>query len=173
MLVRRYELNILLKSLFVGSLLVGAMTANAETKIGYVVMDRILQEAPQVIEINKKLEKEIIPRRQELERLAKQIKDAEASLEKDGLTIAEADRRNKERDISNSKLEFQRKQREFNEDLNLRKNDEFKAFEDRINKAVTSIAGAESYDLVLFGPVGFYSPKVDITDKVLKALGKK
>ena len=59
------------------------------------------------------------------------------------------------------------------EDLNLRKNDEFKAFEDRINKAVTSIAGAESYDLVLFGPVGYYSPKVDITDRVLKALGKK
>ncbi|MGZ8252172.1 MAG: OmpH family outer membrane protein [Methylophilaceae bacterium] len=164
----------MLKSLLAAGALVLAFNASAaDTKIGYVVMDRILQEAPQVIEINKKLEKEIIPRRQELEKIAKQIKDAEASLDKDGLTMAEADRRNKERDIANSKLEFQRKQREFNEDLNLRKNDEFKSFEDRINKAVTSISEAEGYDMVLFGPVGYFSKRVDITDKVLKALGKK
>ncbi|HSH72784.1 MAG TPA: OmpH family outer membrane protein [Methylophilaceae bacterium] len=172
-------MNTMLKSLLAASFLALAVSASAADKtdssykIGYVVMDRILQEAPQVIEINKKLEKEIIPRRQELEKIAKQIKDTEASLEKDGLTMAEADRRNKERDIANAKLEFQRKQREFNEDLNLRKNDEFKSFEDRINKAVTGISETEGYDIVLFGPVGYFSKRVDITDKVLKALGKK
>lgn len=166
--------SVLVATLFTFSFAVSAAEkGDASSKIGYVVMDRILQEAPQVIEINKKLEKEIIPRRQELEKIAKQIKDTEAALEKDGLTMAEADRRNKERDIANSKLEFQRKQREFNEDLNLRKNDEFKSFEDRINKAVTGISETEGYDIVLFGPVGYFSKRVDITDKVLRALGKK
>lgn len=147
--------------------------AIADTKIGYVVMERILQEAPQVAEINSKLQKDIVPRKQELDGIGKKIHDAETVLDKDSLTIAEADRRNRERDIANLKLDYQRKQREFNEDLNLRKNDEFKAFEDRINKSVQAISEAEGYDIVLFGPVGYFSKKIDITDKVLKALGKK
>jgi outer membrane protein len=167
-------LNKILKALLLASItLTAAHAAEADTKIGYVVMERILQEAPQVIDINKKLEKEIVPRKQELERIGKQIKDAETALDKDSLTIAEADRRNRERDIANLKLDYQRKQREFNEDLNLRKNDEFKAFEDKINKSVTAISETEGYDIVLFGPVGYYSKRVDITDKVLKSLGKK
>lgn len=167
-------MNKWLQVVLAGCLVLSAISpAHAETKIGYVVMERILQEAPQVQDINKKLEKEIIPRRQELERIGKQIKDSESALEKDALTLAEADRRNRERDIANLKLDYQRKQREFNEDLNLRKNDEFKSFEDRINKSVTAIAEAEGYDIVLFGPVGYFSKKIDITDKVLKSLGKK
>ena len=97
----------------------------------------------------------------------------ETALDKDSLTMSEADRRNKERDISNQKIEFQRKQRELREDVNLRKNEELGSLQDRINKAVTAVSEAEGYDLVVYGGVAYASKKVDITDKVLKSLGKK
>lgn len=145
----------------------------AELKVGYVQVDKILQEAPQTSESGKKLEREFAPRSQELERMAKQIKDIEASLDKDGLAISETERRNKERDLSNVKIEFQRKQRELREDVNLRKNEELGTLQDRINKAVTTVSQAEGYDLVVYGGVAYASPKIDITDKVLKSLGKR
>jgi outer membrane protein len=167
-------LNKLLQGVLAGIFMLGAMSASAaELKVGYVQVDKILQEAPQTSESGKKLEREFGPRSQELDRMQKQIKDIQASLDKDGLTMSESDRRNKERDLSNINLEFQRKQRELREDINLRKNEELSALQDRINKAVTSVAEAEGYDLVVYSGVAFASKKVDITDKVLKSLGKK
>jgi outer membrane protein len=145
----------------------------ADTKLGFVNVEQILKEAPQTAESGKKLEKEFSGRQQELERMGKQIKDTETALDKDSLTMSETDRRNKERDLSNVKIEFQRKQRELREDVNLRKNEELGAWQDRINKAVTSVSEAEGYDLVVYSGVAYSSKKVDITDKVLKALGKK
>jgi outer membrane protein len=167
-------LNKLLKSLLALALLTMAMSASAaELKVGYVQVDKILQEAPQTAESGKRLEKEFSPRTQELDRMQKQIKDLESSLAKDSLTLSEAARRDKERDISNLKIEFQRKQRELREDVNLRKNEELSVLQDRINKAVTAVSEAEGYDLVVYGGVAYASKKVDITDKVLKSLGKK
>jgi outer membrane protein len=167
-------LNKLLYYVLAGSLLAFSVGVSAaELKIGYVQVDKILQEAPQTAESGKKLEKEFGPRTQELDRMQKQIKDQEAALDKDGLTMSETDRRNKERDVANVKLEFQRKQRELREDINLRKNEELSGLQDRINKAVTSVAETEGYDLVIYGGVAYASKKVDITDKVLKSLGKK
>lgn len=167
-------MNKLLKYLLAASLVVitGAASA-ADLKIGYVQVDKILQEAPQTAESGKKLEKEFSPRTQELERMQKQIRDQESALDKNSLTMSETERRNKERDISNLKIEFQRKQRELREDVNLRKNEELGSLQDRINKAVTSVAETEGYDLVVYSGVAYASKKVDITDKVLKSLGKK
>lgn len=150
-----------------------AVSASADIKVGYVQVDKILQEAPQTVESGKKLEKEFGPRSAELEKMQKQIKDMENSLDKDGLTMSEADRRNKDRDLSNIKLEFQRKQRELREDVNLRKNEELAGLQDRINKAVTTVSETEGYDLVVYSGVAYASKKIDITDKVLKSLGKK
>jgi outer membrane protein len=155
------------------SMLLAVNGMAADLKIGYVQVDKLLQDAPQTAESGKKLEKEFSPRSQELERLQKQIRDLEAALDKDRLTTTDADRRNRERDASNLKLEFQRKQRELREDINLRKNEELAVLQDRINKAVTSVAETESFDLVVYGGVAYASKKIDITDKVLKLLGKK
>jgi outer membrane protein len=167
-------LSNLLSRLLVVSLFSFAVNVNsAELKIGYVQVDKILQEAPQTAESGKKLEKEFAPRSQELERMQKQIKDIETSIDKDALTMSEADRKNKERDASNLKIDFQRKQRELREDVNLRKNEELGALQDRINKAVTAVSEAEAYDLVVYGGVAYANKKIDITDKVLKSLGKK
>lgn len=164
----------ILKHIILASFMAFAVNAHsAELKVGYVQVDKILQEAPQTAESGKKLEREFSPRSQELDRMAKQIKDLESSLDKDGLTISEADRRSKERDVQNIKTEFQRKQRELREDINLRKNEELGSLQDRINKAVQSVAKAESYDLVMYSGVAYATDKIDITDKVLKLLGKK
>ena len=167
-------MNKLLKSLLALSLLTSALAVNAaELKVGYVQVDKILQEAPQTAESGKKLEKEFGPRTQELDRMQKQIRDLQGALDKESLTLSEAAKRDKERDLSNLKIEFQRKQRELREDVNLRKNEELSVLQDRINKAVTTVSEAEGYDLVVYGGVAYASKKVDITDKVLKALGKK
>ncbi len=152
---------------------VAAKAAPTDVKVGFVNVEQILKDAPQTAESGKKLEKEFSSRQQELERMAKQIKDHEAAMDKDSLTMSETDRRNKERDVSNLKIEFQRKQRELREDANLRKNEELGAIQERINKAVTAVAEAEGYDLVVYGGVAYASKKADITDKVLKSLGKK
>jgi outer membrane protein len=144
-----------------------------EYKFGYVQVDKILQEAPQTAESGKKLEREFSPKSQELDRMQKQIRDIETSLDKEGVTLSETERRNKERDASNLKIEFQRKQRELREDINLRKNEELTSLQDRINKAVQTVADAEKFDLVVYGGVAYASKRIDITDKVLKLLGKK
>jgi len=159
----------LLKGLLLSSLILSA----AELKIGYVQVEKILQDAPQTTESSKKLEKEFAPRSQELEKMQKQIRDLETALDKDSLTMSESDRKNKERDVSNLKIDFQRKQRELREDVTMRKNEELAALQDRINKAVTSVSEAEGYDLVVYSGVAYASKKIDITDKVLKSLGKK
>ena len=163
-----------LRNFVVAGLMGFTLSAQAvEIKVGYVQVDKILQDAPQTAESGKKLEREFSPRSQELDRMSKQIKDSEASLDKEGLTISESDRRNKERDVQNLKIEFQRKQRELREDINLRKNEELSSLQDRINKAVQSVAETEGYDLVVYSGVAYASKKIDVTDKVLKLLGKK
>lgn len=167
-------MNKLFKSaLILGVLSLGLNAQATELKVGYVQVDKILQEAPQTAESGKKLEKEFSPRTQDLDKMSKQIKDMESSLEKDSLTMSETDRKNKERDVANLKIDFQRKQRELREDVNLRKNEELGSLQDRINKAVTSVSETEGYDLVVYGGVAYASKKIDITDKVLKVLGKK
>ncbi len=161
--------NLIFAALFLTSTCLNA----AELKVGYVQVDKILQEAPQTAESGKKLEKEFGPRSQELDRMQKQIRDLEATLDKDSVTMSETDKRTKERDVSNLKIEFQRKQRELREDINIRKNEELGVLQDRINKAVQTVSETEGYDLVVYSGVAYASKKIDITDKVLKSLGKK
>lgn len=169
-------MNKLLHLILAASLILfttAAFSAAGDVKLAYVNVEQILKDAPQSAESQKKLEREFSPRQQDLEKMAKQLKDRETSLEKDSLTMSESDRQNKERDLSNMKIEFQRKQRELREDANLRRNEEVGALQERINKAVTAVAESEGYDLVIYGGVAYSSKKADITDKVLKSLGKK
>jgi len=165
-------LNKFLQFVLAASLAMMAVNASAEIKVGYVQAERIMKESPQMLESSKKLEKEFSSRSAELQRMAKQINDQEASMNNDTSTTSEGDRRNKEQNLTNLKIEFQRKQRELNEDVNLRKNEELSGLQDRINKVITSISEAEGYDLVIYSGAAYVGKKVDITDKVLKALGK-
>lgn len=145
----------------------------AELKVGYVQVDKILKEAPQTAESGKKLEQEFSPRSLELDKMKNQITAIETTLENETLSMSDTERRNKQRQVSNLKIEFQRKQRELREDINIRKNEELSVLQDRINNAVKTVSEADGYDLVMYGGVAYASKKIDITDKVLKLLSGK
>jgi outer membrane protein len=143
----------------------------AEIKIGYVNTQRIFRDAPAAQRAAKKIETEFSKRDQDLQAMAKQLQALQESLEKNGVTMAETDRRRKERELNDLSRDFQRKQREFREDLNLRQNEENAAIIEKANKAIKQIFDAEKFDLILQDAV-LVSPKLDITDKVIKALSE-
>ena len=107
-----------------------------------------------------------------MQKLAKQAKDLQAQMEKDSVTMPESERRAKEADLGRMNRDLQRLQREFREDLNLRKNEELGQVLERANKVIAEIAEKEKYDLILQEAV-YRSPRIDITEKVLKALADK
>jgi outer membrane protein len=141
----------------------------ADFRIGVVDTERILRESVPALKAEKKIEKEFAARDQEIKNISQQAKDIQALLNKDGMTMPDADRRNKERELDNLNVNLQRLQREFREDLNLRKNEELVVVLGLANKAIQQIAESEKYDLVLQEAV-YRNPKIDITDKVIKFL---
>ena len=163
--MKHFELLILAAALVLSSLAAQA----AELKIGFIDADRINRESVPAERATKKLEKEFAPREQDLRKLEQQIKSLQGHLEKDGLTMSESERRTKEQELGRQTREFQRMQREFREDLNLRRNEELAALFERANTVIRQIAEAEKFDLILQEAV-YRSPRIDITEKVLKAL---
>ena len=142
---------------------------SADLKIGFVDAERVNRESAPADEASKRLEKEFQPRVQELQRKEAQIKSLQTQFEKDTLTLSENDRRAREQDISRQIVDLQRLQREFQEDLNLRRNQELGGLLERANKIIRQIAEAEKYDLILQEAV-YRSSRIDITDRVLKVL---
>jgi len=149
-----------------------AAPALANTKIGFVNTEKLLREAPLSVTAQKKLEREFAAREQELQKLAKQARDLQAQLDKDGVTMSDSERKAKERDLGNLNRDLQRQSREFREDLSLRRNEELGQIQERARKAIQDIARAEKFDLIVEQAV-FVDPKSDITDRVMKALGGK
>ncbi len=145
----------------------------ADYKIGFVNTERLFREAAPAKRAQQKIEKEFSARNAEQEKLAKQIRDLQSTLDRDGATMGEAERRNKERDLANQTRDFQRMQREYREDLNIRRNEELSAVQERANKVILQIADVEKFDLIIQDPVVYASPRIDITDKVIKALADK
>ena len=145
-----------------------AGSAQAEVKIGFVDMQRLFDQAPVAVKANKKLTAEFAKRELELQKLSKQIKTQQDALEKNG-SMSESEQRNRERDLAELSREFQRKQREFREDLEIRRNEAMAGVLDRANKALKQIAETEKYDLIVQDAV-YFSPRIDITDKIIKAL---
>ncbi|HUX31718.1 MAG TPA: OmpH family outer membrane protein [Thiobacillus sp.] len=149
-----------------------AVPALADTKIGFVNTEKLLREAPLSVAAQKKLEREFATRDQELQKLAKQARDLQLQLDKDGVTMSDSERKAKERDLGNLNRDLQRQGREFREDLNLRRNEELGQIQERARRAIQEIARAEKFDLVIEQAV-YVDPKNDITDRVMKALGGK
>ena len=156
-------------SLVAVALLSLSHSALAETKIGFVNSDRVMREAAPAVRAQQRLEKEFEKRDQELQRIARDLKSMQEDLERNGPTMADGDRRNKERALTELNRDFQRKQREFREDLNQRRNEELAGVLERANKTIRQIAEAEKYDII-FQEAVYASPRIDITDKVIKAL---
>ena len=152
----------------------GAASAQiADVRVGFVNTERLFREAAPAKRAQQKLEREFAARDAEIQKLSRQVQAQQAALEKDGATMADAERRNRERDLANLTRDLQRAQREFREDLNLRRNEELASVQERANKVIQQIAEAEKYDLIVQDPVVYASQRIDITEKVIKALADK
>ena len=154
------------------ALLCGAAAVSAQAqdfKAGFVNTDRIFREANSAKAAQAKLEQEFSKRERELVDIGNRLKADSEKFEREAPTMAESQRSAKQRQLIEQDREFQRKRREFQEDLNARKNEELSQVLDRANKVVMQVAEAEKYDVILQEAV-YVNPKLDITDKVIKAL---
>jgi len=161
----------LMKSMLAASALV-LLTAAAsaqELKIGYVNSERVLREAVPAKAAQAKLEAEFSKREKDLADQGAKLKAAADKLDKDGPTLAESERGRRQRELVEQDRDLQRKRREFQEDLNQRKNEELASVVERANRVIKQIFDAEKYDVIL-QEVVFAGPRVDITEKVIKLL---
>ncbi len=140
-----------------------------EFKVGFVNTDRVLREATVAKTSQSKLEQEFSKREKDLQALANQIKSASERLEREAPTLPESQRISRQRQLMSQDQDFQRKQREFQEDLNMRKNEELQGVLERANRVIKQIAESEKYDLIIQEAV-YMHPRHDITDKVINGL---
>ena len=144
----------------------------ADMKIGFVNTERVFREAAPAKRAQQKLEREFAARNAELAKLEKQGRDLQGDLERDNVTMSDAVRREKERQLADASRSFQRLQRELREDLNQRRNEALAGVQESATRVINQIAEQERFDLILQEAV-FASGKIDITDKVIKALADK
>ncbi|EHL20910.1 MULTISPECIES: OmpH family outer membrane protein [unclassified Acidovorax] len=156
-------------ALLLGSMVAAAPAHAQEFKAGFVNTDRIFREANTAKAAQTKLEQEFSRREKELVEMGNSLKNATEKFEREAPTMAESQRTTRQRQIVDQDREFQRKRREFQEDLSARKNEELSQVLERANKVVKQVAEAEKYDVILQEAV-YINPKHDITDKVIKAL---
>ncbi|KRB41854.1 MULTISPECIES: OmpH family outer membrane protein [unclassified Acidovorax] len=156
-------------ALLLGTVAIAAPAQAQEFKAGFVNTDRIFREATTAKAAQAKLEQEFSRREKELVDLGNTLKTASDKFEREAPTMAESQRTTRQRQLVDQDRDFQRKRREFQEDLSARKNEELSQVLERANKVVKQVAEAEKYDVILQEAV-YINPKHDITDKVIKAL---
>ena len=164
----------LIKSLSAAALAAAALCAAApamaqEARIAAVNSERILRDSQPAKAAQVKLEQEFSKRDRELQDMAQKIKGMADKLDKDTAVLADADRQRRQREVADLDREFQRKQREFREDLNQRRNEELAQVLERANRVIRSLAEQRKYDLIVQEAV-YVNPRIDITDDVMKAL---
>jgi len=145
----------------------------AELKIGFLSTERVLRESAPAVRAQTKLKREFEKREADLAKMDRQLKDLQTAYDRDSATMSETERNNKVRELSNLNREFQRSERAFREDVNLRKNEELASLQERADKIIKQIADVEKFDLILQEPVVWASPRIDITDRVIKLLADK
>jgi outer membrane protein len=161
------------KLILAGILASAAMAAGAaDMKIGFVNTERVFREAAPAKRAQQVLEREFSARNAELGKLEKEGRDLQQELERENVTLPESQRRDKERRLADISRDFQRKQREIREDLNLRRNEELARVQERATRVINQIAEQEKFDLVIQEAV-FASSRIDITEKVIRALADK
>jgi outer membrane protein len=156
-------------ALSAAALPIGAQQAPLSSKLGFVNTERVLRDAVPAQRAQKKIEAEFQKRDQELAKVSEQLKRLQDDLDKNSVTMSDTQRRNREREFGDLNREFQRKQREFREDLNQRRNEELAQVVELANRVIRQIAEQEKFDII-FQDAVFASPRIDITDKVIKAL---
>jgi len=162
----------LVQAFSIAVLALPAAPAVAEGKIGFVNTERIMRESAPAQRAQKKIEGEFQKRDQELTRIAEQLKRMQEDVEKNAVTMSEAQRRVKERELGDLDRDFQRKRREFQEDLNQRRNEELAQVLEQANRAIRAIAEQEKFDII-FQDAVYANPRIDLTERVIKTLEGK
>jgi outer membrane protein len=152
---------------------VAGSAAAADLKVGFVNTERVLRESAPALRAQKKLEREFEKREADLKKTSQQIRDQQAAFDRNSAMMSEVDRKNKERELATLQRDFQRNERTFLDDVNQRKNEELSGLQERANKVIQQIADTEKFDLILQEPVVWASPRIDITDRIIKALADK
>ncbi|MEN9867551.1 MAG: hypothetical protein RL748_3141 [Pseudomonadota bacterium] len=165
----KYSKLVAVLALSLGS--VNSAMAQEASKIGYVRTERILSESSLAKAANQRMEQEFSKREKELQDLGNRLKTMAEKFDKDAAVLSETDRSKRQRELAELDKDFARRKREIQEDFAQRKNEELAVVQDRAAKAIKQVAEAEKYDIVI-QDVLFASPRVDITDKVLKVLNK-
>ena len=148
------------------------VTAFAELKIGFVDLAKLSESAPQIKEAQSKIDAEFSSREQELISTQRQLGKLEERLSKDGAVMSDSERSKLEREILSKRRDLKRSQDEFRDDLNIRKNEMLRKVNVEIGEVIQNIAKSENYDLILAQGVMYAGDRVDITDRILKQLGK-
>ncbi|MFA5489090.1 MAG: OmpH family outer membrane protein [Candidimonas sp.] len=163
---------VLAAALGLGSLAAAPVHAQQQqgTKIGFVSTERILRDSAPAKAAQAKIESEFKKRDAELESLTNNLRNLVQKFDKDAPVLSESERIKRQRQLADLDSDLQRKRREFQEDFNRRRNEEFSAIVERADAAIKSIAESQGYDLIIQDAVTV-SPRVDITDQVMKALG--
>ena len=165
--------NLTIKSLLVFTLLCASMLSYAqELKLGFVDTAYVLKKAPQAGAARKKLEKEFAPRESKIVDMQKQLKKTEDHVAKNSAVMSEVERKKNERDVLSLQRDIKRAKEEFNEDLNLRRNDELSKLQKVVFDAIVRVAKKESFDLILGDSVLFANKRVNVTKLVLKQLNE-
>lgn len=140
------------------------------TKIGFVSTERILRDSKPAKAAQTKIESEFKRRDDELQSLANKLRSDAQKFDKDAPVLSESERVKRQRQLADLDSDLQRKRREFQEDFNRRRNEEFSKIVEKADAAIKKIAEQQNYDLIIQDAVTV-SPRVDITDQVMKALG--
>jgi outer membrane protein len=159
----------LLPVLFAAAAALATVAQAEDFRIGFVNTDRIFREANTAKSAQAKLEQEFSRREKDLNDMGNSLKAASEKYEREAPTLSESQRVQRQKGLVDMDRDFQRKRREFQEDLNARKNEELQQVLERANRVVKQVAEQEHYDVILQEAV-YVNPKHDITDKVIRAL---
>lgn len=148
---------------------VSSLASAEELKVGYINTDKVFRDSNAAIAAQNKLQQEFSKREKDLVDMGNTLKSDAEKFDRDAMTMSETQRSIKQRQLMDQDRELQRKRQEFQEDVKNRKNEEFKVVLDKANKVIKQMAESEKYD-VLLQQVAYINPKLDVTDKVIKAL---
>ena len=146
-----------------------AFAQDSGTRVGAVNVEKVFNESNMAKQSQAKLESEFAKRQNELRTAIEKIKAAAEKLDRDGAVMSEAERSKRQRDLAEQDRELQRKQREYNEDLNQRNFEERAKVAEKANMALKQIAEQKKLDIIIQDPA-YANPKSDVTDDVIKVL---
>ncbi len=164
---------LLVSALLSGFMLTPTLVHAEDPRFAVVNVAKALEESPQAVAANKRLEIEFAPRNQVLLTMRKKLREYEDRVAKQGMQMSEAQLRELERNVHDTKRQIRRAQEDYREDLNIRRNEELRKLQKRVKRAIITVAAEKNYDIVMGEGVLYSSPRVDITGEILKVLEKE